>query len=352
MKHKLNNFLLLGKKLWSVQLGSADTKLRSPTKGSVTFNPDESRDRSAINFVTDPPTKRHCRSLTCPAGGQSSQTAQEKAKWQPQESDVWKPIDVATTAEYHSKSYYGNKTKVDCVGGQRSCSMYPNMENSVYNVPTSSHLAYDSSRAAESQSQACSDCGIPTFGRNKNYIDSGFIFTPPESPVPRPSSTSTCTGRQDYVFSPLGAPWLEQDQSHHRFDAFQNRSLSFEDKISCTSSSGSTTSVPGCLGNHSTSHPYHHHNHHHHHHHHHIPRCRSQPSMTTRKYGMKRRRDSDQRPSLNFHKMTEVCNDLFWIWFSKIAPKNQSLYHPAPSFPILINPFNTEWTSIYCIGST
>jgi hypothetical protein len=59
----------------------------------------------------------------------------------------------------------------------------------------------------------------------------------------------------------------------------------------------------------------HHYNHHHHHHRNKIPRCRSQPSVLyDRKCGIKRRRDHDHRPTLNFNKMTEVNIFMLNIW--------------------------------------
>ena len=155
-------------------------------------------------------------------------------KWHPKETEVWKPIPVIDNEHHFSPAF-------------------------------SDHLNCD-------------------------------IFTPPESPVPRPLSASTYPGCYDNLYSPIGASWLEQT-TFDKFNAFKNRSLSFEDEISCSNASGSTSSVQLS----------HHYNHHHHHHRNKIPRCRSQPSVLyDRKCGIKRRRDHDHRPTLNFNKMTEV----------------------------------------------
>lgn len=173
----------------------------------------------------DPPTKRQCTDMT--------------TKWQPKETDVWKPIPVIDRDHHFSPAF-------------------------------SDHVTCD-------------------------------IFTPPESPVPRPLSASTYPSCYDNTCSPIGATWLDQT-TFSKFNAFKNRSLSFEDEISCSNASGSTSSVQTA-----------HHHYHHHHHRNRIPRCRSQPSVLyDRKCGIKRRRDYDHRPNLNFHKMKEVILYCFY----------------------------------------
>ena len=131
---------------------------------------------------------------------------------------------------------------------------------------------------------------------SSGHITPEDFLTPPESPIPRPSSAVYSDG----AISPLGAPWLDfsHQQLFNKHEAFRNRSLSMEDKISCNSCASmcvtSFSSVPVSINAIPTS-P---------HHRYRIPRCRSQPSFYDRKSGRRRRRDS--RPTLNFHKMTEV----------------------------------------------
>ncbi|XP_060073281.1 protein FAM53A-like [Ylistrum balloti] len=272
-----------GKKVWTVQLNSAagkDLLSESLRQGLNTAPPianlasDQSGDLGPPQNAPAPPKKRHCRSLTVPV---PPERPTPSSSWQPQESRLWKPVAVISSERTQSEATVMpvNFCGSDATLGHRTC-------ESVGGIPT-----------------GMCNC-------EQSFAVPSDIFTPPESPVPRPSSTSTCSGRHDGTFSPLGAPWLEHCQ--RRYDAFQSRSLSFEDQISCSSSSGSTPSVPGCVhSQQSLSQPYHPHHHHHHHHHHRIPRCRSQPSMThDRKYGLKRRRDYD-RPTLNFRKMTETA---------------------------------------------
>ncbi|KAK3095240.1 hypothetical protein FSP39_012025 [Pinctada imbricata] len=213
---------------------------------------------------TDPPKKRHCRSLSVPVDGPAP------TNWQPQQSHVWKPIAMATDADDSSSAFPPN---------------FVNLANNsrTYNTQGAGFVCI----GENTPETYVGGCRIPT-----------DIFTPPESPVPRPSSASTCSGYRDSMFSPLSASWLEQASFHYnKHHAFENRSLSCEDQISCSSSSSSTASVPAFVSTHLSS-P----------HRHRITRCRSQPSFIhDRKYGVKRRRDHDHRPSLNFHKMKETA---------------------------------------------
>lgn len=216
------------------------------------------------NTPPTPPKKRHCRTLITPIDGPAP------SSWQPQGTQIWKPVTVI-----------------------------PSNTNGSSNTtfPTNFHHGGDYSAP-----QICTNTsGFISLAPQLSQFDAGMshcdIFTPPESPVPRPSSASTCSVRYDGAFSPLGAPWLDScSQSWNKYSAFQNRSLSVEDEISYTTTSGSTTSVPGCISSVPSS-P----------HRSRIPRCKSQPSfIRERKYGLKRRRDYDRRPALDFRKMTEV----------------------------------------------
>lgn len=264
-----------GKKVWTVKLNSGDriSGLTKTEPHSIRKKSDESHHRTDgrrsyhEDILSRKETRRSSQDLQRSKLSPRKQTSQDicedklsqistacdngnsvdpptkrhctdvTSKWQPKETLVWKPIPVIDK-EHH------------------------------FNPAFSDHLNCD-------------------------------IFTPPESPVPRPLSASTYPGCYDNMYSPIGASWLEQT-TFNKFNAFKNRSLSFEDEISCSNASGSTSSVQLA------------HHHHHHHHRNKIPRCRSQPSVLyDRKCGIKRRRDYEHRPKLNFHKMTETAYEKF-----------------------------------------
>ena len=272
---------LAGKKLYKVQLKSSSgtdggSELKSKSEDYTRSEPKTQvlhshyrkfpNIRSKICDISntppvDPPKKRHCRSLSVPVDGPTP------TKWQPQQSQVWKPITIVDST---SPAFTPNFSVVNLANNSRT-----------YNTQGAGFVSIGGSTG-------------------ENF---GGIFTPPESPVPRPSSASTCCGQHDGMFSPLNAPWLDPFSfSHHKHHAFDHRSLSLEDQIStCSSSSSSTASVPAFISSHQSS-P----------HRHRIPRCRSQPSVLhDRKYGVKRRREYDHRPALNFHKMKEVLLILY-----------------------------------------
>lgn len=142
----------------------------------------------------------------------------------------------------------------------------------------------------DSQNSSEHLCVTPRSHHQELGYSVGYEFeTPPESPVPRPSSASTCGLRHEGAFCSLGAPWLDNSNGQLDFQSrlFKNRSLSFEEGIL------STPVTSGCQINNQAS-PQRK-----------IPRCRSQPSFIhDRKYGIKRRRN--ERPTLNFQKMTKV----------------------------------------------
>lgn len=273
-----------GKKVWSVSLNSKAEKTIPPDDGSFVapvapqdtsrlmcinkkpLHPRKACDNEHVSNSTNRPKKRHCRSMSVPQETETS-IPPPKSTWQPQGSNLWKPIAMAPMGGRNCHS----------VNFPREASF----SRTFTQTPTEFHL-------------------------NENFvkrIGSGHItpedfLTPPESPIPRPSSAVYSDG----AVSPFGAPWLDfshQQMCSSKYDAFRNRSLSFEDKISCNNCASmrvtSFSSVPVSINTIPTS-P---------HHRQRIPRCRSQPTFYDRKCGRRRRRDS--RPNLNFHKMTETA---------------------------------------------
>lgn len=109
--------------------------------------------------------------------------------------------------------------------------------------------------------------------------------TPPESPVPRPSSASS-----GYYDSPLASVNNLTKQRCESLQQLPGTSSSLNSAKSMPSVAAFNALMPSSPKRHR------------------IPRCRSQPCvMHERRAGVKRRRDEDQsRPCLNFSKMTEV----------------------------------------------
>lgn len=279
-----------GKKVWSVPLNAKTESTGAPVDGDFVapvapqdsgrfmcinkkpLHPRKTCDSETVSNSTTRPKKRHCRSMSVPQETEIN-IPPAKSTWQPQGSNLWKPVAVAAM-------------------GGRNCHLvnFPreaSFTRTYTQTPTEFHLNEKFASLA------------PNIQR---HIGSGHItpedfLTPPESPVPRPSSAVYSDG----AVSPLGAPWLDfnNQQMCNKYDAFRNRSLSLEDKISCNSCASmcvtSFSSVPFSINTIPTS-P---------HHRHRIPRCRSQPTFYDRKCGRRRRRDS--RPNLNFLKMTETA---------------------------------------------
>ncbi|XP_064631389.1 protein FAM53A-like [Lineus longissimus] len=148
---------------------------------------------------------------------------------------------------------------------------------------------------------------------------SSEFSSPPDSPVPRPASVSS--GYYDSSMSSLGAPWLDQTSPQHfRFNVFQTRSHSMEEQISQSSgqsvsmTAGSmpimTEDIPSVPSSPRRQH---------------IQRCRSQPCVLNERRGrMKRRREEDNRPKIDFLKMTETAYE-----FSKFRqPKPVNISRP------------------------
>lgn len=280
----LNGFCIsciAGKKVWSMSLNSTTEKshgegefvapmapqdtTRFMSINKKPLHPRKPCDTDHVSNTTTRPKKRHSRSMSVPQETEIN-IPPAKSTWQPQGSNIWKPVAVAAM-------------------GNRNChSMNFPREASFSRTFTQTPTDFQFHETLNRHSLS-------------GHITPDDFLTPPESPVPRPSSAVYSDG----AMSPLGAPWLDfnQQQVLSKHDAFRNRSLSFEDKISCSSSASSVSvtsfsSVPLSINAIPTS-P---------HHRHRIPRCRSQPSFYERKCGRRRRRDC--RPTLNFHKMTEV----------------------------------------------
>lgn len=274
-----------GKKVWSVSINSKAEKSHGEGEFVAPVAPQDTARLMSINkkplhprkpcdsehgsTSSTRPKKRHCRSMSVPQETEIN-IPPAKSTWQPQGSNIWKPVAMATV---------GNRN-CHAVNFPREASF----SRTFTQTPT--EFQFNEKFASLSQRHVRSGHATPE-----------DFLTPPESPIPRPSSAVYSDG----AVSPLGAPWLDfnQQQMLSKYDAFRNRSLSFEDKISCTSCASMTvtsfSSVPVAINSIPSS-P---------HHRYRIPRCRSQPSFYERKCGRRRRRDS--RPTLNFHKMTETA---------------------------------------------
>lgn len=279
-----------GKKVWSVSLNTKAEKTGAPGDGDFVapvapedtsrlmcinkkpLHPRITCDSENVSNSAARPKKRHCRSMSVPQETEIS-SPPAKSTWQPQGSNLWKPVAMAAM-------------------GSRNChagnfSREASFSRTFTQTPTEFHL--------NEKFASLAPCIQRRIG--SGHITPEDFLTPPESPIPRPSSAVYSDG----AVSPFGAPWLDfnHQQVCNKYDAFRNRSLSFEDKISCNSCASicvtSFSSVPVSINTIPTS-P---------HHRHRIPRCRSQPTFYDRKCGRRRRRDS--RPNLNFHKMTETA---------------------------------------------
>lgn len=269
---------VVDKKVFTVQLKSQENN-QVVGRYSEGDYPDNLRDQSLCdknsNCQVDPPSKRHCRSLSVPADKMAPE------RWQPQETNVWRPIAVISNENELSS----NPCHVD-LSDMTNRNSIQQTSNFISIVPRNLHFEPG--------------------GNAHGFHVPPDIFTPPESPVPRPSSASTCSGRHDI-------------SSYQKFHAFDNRSLSYEDQISSSASAGSSPSVPVFVGSVQSS-P----------HRHRIPRCRSQPSVLhDRKYGVKRRRDHDHRPSLNFLKMTEVNFNVMMKIVERVSSMKKAVSLPV-----------------------
>ncbi|XP_045190369.1 protein FAM53A-like [Mercenaria mercenaria] len=271
-----------GKKLFTVSLGSdtgAKTKTGEFTVPSMPKSTAVTKimcshkkpmhlcplcDSSVANnqVLSDRPKKRHCRSISVPQETEIN-VPPAKSTWQPQGSGLWKP--VAMTMRNSSRTGLDGKWDVRTVRWSPSdCRNYE-----------FSSLAPSVQRHMET-----------------GHITPEDFLTPPESPVPRPNSVYS-----DGAISPFTSDSYTDYYKVNHIQEFRNRSLSVEDKISCSSVTytGSASNVHS-MNSSVPSSP---------HHRYRIPRCRSQPSFYDRKSGRRRRRDC--RPTLNFNKMTETA---------------------------------------------
>ena len=181
-----------------------------------------------------PPKKRHCRSL--------STGELIERKWKPRSSKIWR-----TPAQ-----------------GKRKCESH--------------HLHSPHQKAGNSSGLS----GIPSSsGLNPSVNE---FSTPPESPIPRPTSSASWDGAIS------GIPFWLEHASFRPVLSPRAHSLSFsEDKAS--ESSGSVCSFTGSTDSEMDRGV--------------VPqRCHSHPSV--RKSGKKRRREEEVRPKLDLFKMEEV----------------------------------------------
>lgn len=283
-----DTFHFAGKKLFTVSLASdtdvkfkaeefttpaipkhsAVTKVMCSHKKPVHLCPLCDSIQGSNQAQSDRPKKRNCRSISVPQETEIS-VPPAKSSWQPQGSGLWKP--VALTVRNSSRPGLDGHWDVRTVRWSPSdCRNYE-----------FSSLAPSVQRHMET-----------------GHITPEDFLTPPESPVPRPNSVYS-----DGAISPFtGDSYIDYPYRAHHIQEFRNRSLSVEDKISCSAVTygGSASNVPILNGSVPSS-P---------HHRYRTPRCRSQPSFYDRKSGRRRRRDC--RPTLNFNKMTEVT--IFCLW--------------------------------------
>ena len=198
-----------------------------------------------------PPTKKYCRSLSVPADPSIDSLLHTQG------SKLWRPIPVIPVTNNNTQQ--------------------PNLNFASYHSECPAAVSFTHTAPA---------------ARSPLSVDSGHfttsdLLTPPGSPIPRSASALS-----DVSYG----SWLEHSPSRSRFEILQKRSLSYEDQISNSSQLTSVSLAAGDVSSPTSVSPYRHK----------IPRCRSQPCVLhDRRFGKKRRRECD-RPTLNFHKMTEV----------------------------------------------
>ncbi|XP_041368774.1 protein FAM53A-like [Gigantopelta aegis] len=242
-----------GKNLWTLSVKSSElvTRLSKGDDHYKKLTPKASVcDTSPGTPTTAPPTKKYCRSLSVPADPSMGSLLHTQG------SKLWRPIPVIPVTNNNTQQPNRNLANFhgDCpkAGFTHIAPVAP------------SPLSVDS-----------------------GHFTTSDLQTPPGSPIPRPLSALS-----DVSYG----SWLEHSPSRNRFEILQNRSLSYEDQISSSSRLSSVSFAMGVSSPTSLS-PYRHK----------IPRCRSQPCVLhDRRFGKKRRRESD-RPTLNFHKMTETA---------------------------------------------
>ena len=266
-----------------------------------------------------PPTKRHCRSLSIPSD--------ESKKWQPHAGQIWRPVAARP----------GHSSKLKSRNSPQGGGLHHHHHHHHHHRPVASrgspHHHYHHSQPHHPQPQSGV---VPAAGAASGHIwplsKSEDLATPPDSPIPRPASASS-----GFCDSLVNSSWLEKattgttglnpptnptssttnsmaatanttlgnnnNNSFSKLDAFRLRSLSMEEPISRFVFSGvgrggtrSMPAIPGSKTHHSTpSSPRRQR----------VQRCRSQPCVLHDRKCLKRRRD-EERPALDFLKMTEV----------------------------------------------
>ncbi|XP_030841388.1 protein FAM53A-like [Strongylocentrotus purpuratus] len=218
-----------------------------------------------------PPKKRHCRSLS------AGEVTEGRSRWKPNASKIWRPFRHC-------------RAKLDAYQGHSPMLNVSSLDFSA--IPsTTLNLAGDSADPMNQYS------------------------TPPESPIPRPASATSWENTanppvwlEQTSFKPLTSPRL-----WHRL-----RSLEDAEKEGLSVSSGSVASLTSSVdsapevdltssggfarGTFKKAVV--------------MPRCRSQPCVSSRKKcGKKRRREEEPRPKLDLFKMREVCLQIFVIGY-------------------------------------
>ena len=245
------NFLLFGitgskgtQQVISQEKLTPDRPSRSHPTTPQTAAPNKTpeSDNNTINVTCPitapaPPKKRHCRSL--------STGELIERKWRPRSSKIWRAP----------------------VQGRRKCE---------------SQLHSPHQKAGGGGGHTSGLSGIPNnCGLNSTVNE---FSTPPESPIPRPTSSASWDG------TTCGIPYWLEHASFRPVLTPRAHSLSFsEDKAS--ESSGSVCSFTGSTDSELDKGV--------------VPqRCHSHPSV--RKSGKKRRREEEARPKLDLFKMEEV----------------------------------------------
>ncbi|XP_038046414.1 protein FAM53A-like [Patiria miniata] len=195
----------------------------------------------ALAITPAPPKKRHCRSL--------STGELIERKWRPRSSKIWRaPVQNRRKCDGHQTQLHQNQLHQKAGSG-----------------------------CGHTAGLTC----IPVTGYNPTV---GEFSTPPESPIPRPTSSASWDG------SSSGIPYWLEHASFRPVLSPRAHSRSFsEDKAS--ESSGSVCSFSGSTDSELDRGV--------------VPqRCHSHPSV--RKSGKKRRREEEARPKLDLFKMEEV----------------------------------------------
>ncbi|KAL3864054.1 hypothetical protein ACJMK2_005764 [Sinanodonta woodiana] len=273
-------------------------------------------DNVAPALSSSRPKKRHSQSLNTHSENDRN-FPPAKSTWQPQGSRLWKPVGLSVS----------NKSRNSHISNFQKDTLQSNFTREFTRSSTDSCFSEFSSSSSLKYKQ----------------VDSGHItpedfITPPESPIPRPLSASTCIC-SDGAISPLDYPYVDSTSVYclNKHHAFRNRSLSFEDQISSSSScSGSVASVPNSVKSMPSS-P----------HRQKIQRCRSQPSFYRERKSGKRRK-LHGRPNLNLLKMKETAYGNLRSDCFSIQVKDQFCADLDPMMklmPIASSPLDTDVTA-------